>query len=204
MQSFVKTETMLTNIYNSISRRNTMVRHTFSLLLKTFVSGSLFLLAAPALAMPIGNGQYAFDRAPRVVRLTSNLSQTNQSGNTYRLVIAVPENAGAPLQAIRITQRNDQDAIVFRPDETRIFATNPATEIPQVSVGGTENANELLIVLHHPVQPGQTVTFHLKPEQNPFQDGVHLLGVMAYPSGENSPGLFLGYSRLTFHAPSGR
>lgn len=181
-----------------------MVRPTFSQLLKTVVSGSLFLLAVPAMATPIGNGQYAFDRAPRVVRLSSNLSQTYQSRDTYRLVIAVPEDAGAPLQAIRITQRNDQEAIAFQPQKTQIFVNNSATEIPQVNVGGTENPNELLIILHHPVQPGQTVTFHLKPEQNPAQDGVYLLGVTAYPSGENSPGLFLGYSRLTFHAPSGR
>ncbi|MBW4521029.1 MAG: DUF2808 domain-containing protein [Scytolyngbya sp. HA4215-MV1] len=162
------------------------------------------MLAVPAIATPIGNGQYAFDRAPRVVRLTSNIIQTNQPGDTYRLVITVPENAGAPLQAIRISQPNNQEAIVFKPNQTRIFANNPATEIPQVSVGGTENTNDLLIVLHHPVQPGQTVTFYLKPQQNPSQDGAYLLGITAYPSGENSPGLFLGYGRLTFHAPSGR
>ncbi|MDX2098245.1 MAG: DUF2808 domain-containing protein [Leptolyngbyaceae cyanobacterium bins.59] len=181
-----------------------MIRYTFSRLLNTLVSGSILLFAAPAIAGPIGDGQYAFDRAPRVIRLTSSLSQTHQPGDTYRLVITVPEDAGAPLQAIRITQRNDQEAIVFQSNETRIFADNSATEIPQMSIGGTENASELLVVLHHPVQPGQTVTFHLKPEQNPSQDGIYLLGVTAYPSGKNSPGLFLGYSRLTFHAPSGR
>ncbi|MDX2216508.1 MAG: DUF2808 domain-containing protein [Oculatellaceae cyanobacterium bins.114] len=108
------------------------------------------------------------------------------------------------LQAIRITQRNEQEAIVFRSDETRIFAGNPTTEIPQANIGGTENTNDLLVVLHHPVQPGQTVTLHLKPEQNPAQEGIYLLGVTVYPSGENSPGLFLGYSRLTFHTPSGQ
>lgn len=181
-----------------------MVHHTLSLLIKTVVSGSLFLLTVPAIATPIGNEQYVFDRAPRIVRLTSNFHQTNQSGDTYQLVISIPENAGAPLQAIRITQPDDQEAIVFQSDETRIFADNSATEIAQVSIGGTENANDLLIVLHHPVQPGQTVTFYLKPERNPSQAGVHLLGITAYPNGKNSPGLFLGYSRLTFHAPNGR
>ena len=177
-----------------------MIRHTFSRLINMLVSGSLLLSAIPAIATPIGNGQHAFDRVPRVVRLTSNLLQTNQSGDTYQLVITVPENAGAPLQAIRIAQPNNQEAIVFQPDKTRIFASNPATEIPQVNVGGTGNTHDLLIVLHHPVQPGQTVTLDLKPERNPSQGGVYLLGITAYPSGENSPGLFLGYSRLTFYA----
>jgi hypothetical protein len=181
-----------------------MIRHTVSQLLNTLVSSSLLLFAAPVIAIPIGDRQYAFDRAPRVVHLASSLSQTHQSGDTYRLVITVPEDAGAPLQAIRITQGNNQEAIVFQPNETRIFANNPASEIPSVSVGGTENTSELLIVLHHPVQPGQTVTLHLKPERNPSKDGIYLLGVTTYPSGDNSPGLFLGYSRLTFHAPSGR
>ncbi|MDX2213149.1 MAG: hypothetical protein SFY66_07655 [Oculatellaceae cyanobacterium bins.114] len=74
-----------------------MIRHPFSRLLNTLISGSLLLFAAPAIAIPIGEGQYAFDRAPRVVRLTSNLSQTHQSGDTYRLVLTVPEDAGAPL-----------------------------------------------------------------------------------------------------------
>ncbi|MDX2217060.1 MAG: DUF2808 domain-containing protein [Oculatellaceae cyanobacterium bins.114] len=175
------------------------------LLLKTLISGSFLLLSFPAIAAQLSNGQQVFDRAPRVVRVVSNSAQVNQSGDTYRLVISVPEDAGAPLQAIRITQRADQEAIAFQPNETRIFAMNPRTEISQMNLGGTEpEPGEVMVVLEQPVQPGQTVTLYLKPERNPSQDGIYSLGVTAYPVGEDSPGLFLGYSRLNFYAPNGR
>ena len=47
-----------------------------------------------------------------------------------------------------------------------------------------------------PIEPGNTVTIAIKPTQNPTQDGIYLFGLTAYPTGDNSQGMYLGSSRI--------
>ncbi len=171
---------------------------------KAIVPSSLVLLALPAIAAPLTNGRYSFDRAPQLVRVNSNAAQTNGRNHTYELVITVPQDAGAPLQAITISQPQTTTPVTFQPSATRVVAGNSGQEIPLVNVGGTPaNPGELTLVLHHAVQPGETVTIQLTGDRNPSSSGIYLLGVTAYPAGDNSPGLFLGYGRVTVYAPAG-
>ncbi len=171
---------------------------------KAILPSSLVVLAMPAIAAPLTNGRFSFDRAPQLVQVNSNAAQTNGRNHTYELVITVPQDAGAPLQAIRISQPQTATPVTFQPSATRVVAGNPGQDIPLVNVGGAQpNPGELTLVLHHAVQPGETVRIQLTGDRNPSSSGIYLLGVTAYPTGENSPGLFLGYGRVTVYAPTG-
>lgn len=174
-------------------------------LLTAGISTSLLFLTSPSLATPLGNGQYTFDRAPRFMEVNVSSPQADVPDTLYQLTITVPQDAGAPLQAIRITQPKNQNVVRFQPNTARVFAENPAAEIPLARIGGDQPENsELTVEFQYPVQPGQTITINFNPEHNPASGGVYLLGVTAYPIGDNSPGLFLGYRPITIQSPSGR
>ncbi len=171
---------------------------------KAILPSAVALFALPAIAAPLPQGQEYFERAPQLVQVTSHAAQTNGAGHRYELVITVPKDAGAPVQALTITQPANALAIPFQPNATRVWVGHPRTEIPLVNIGGEQAATgELTLALHHPIQPGETATVQLTATRNPSASGVYLLGVTAYPTGENSPGLFLGYGRVNLYGPSG-
>jgi hypothetical protein len=76
------------------------------------------------------------------------------------------------------------------------FAGGPAVSL--ASIGGEQpsDSNEVTLVFDPPISPGKTVTVALKAARNPLPGGIYLFGVTAFPPGENSSGLFLGYGRL--------
>jgi hypothetical protein len=170
-------------------------------------------ISASAQIVPLNQEPAVFELAPRLVKLSTNLSQTRASGAKHRFTIAVPQNAGASLKAITITQPESGDRIDYEANQSKAFAgeSNPQgtssriaqkTEIPLASIGGPQLPDgEVTVVFNRPVLPGQAVTVELSPRTNPSRDGVYLFGITAYPEGQNGPGLFLGHSRLTFYGP---
>ncbi|WP_448573607.1 DUF2808 domain-containing protein [Trichothermofontia sp.] len=171
-------------------------------LASTLLSGSLVLLTLPVLASPVALRR--FDRAPQLVRFQSTSTQTSIGMSTYQLVITVPADAGAPLQAIKISQPQNLEVVAFQPQQTRVFVGDAQTEIPLVSQGGPQpETGDFTLELHHPVQPGETVTITLTPKRNPTIAGIYLFGVTAYAAGDDGTGLFLGYGQLDFYAPNG-
>ncbi|MBE9166222.1 DUF2808 domain-containing protein [Pleurocapsales cyanobacterium LEGE 06147] len=160
------------------------------------------LLALSAAAFPLGNGRTTFERAPRLIRAATNSRQTGMPRATYHFTISVPENAGEPMQAVTISQRQGIDAIAFKTDKSRAFEGDSfagGPEIPLASIGGSQPTDgDTTVVFDPPVPPGKTVTVALQAKRNPNLAGIYLFGVTAYPVGEGSPGLYLGSRRFTF------
>jgi hypothetical protein len=160
------------------------------------------LLALPAMAFPLGNGRTTFERAPRLIRAATSSRQARTSRATYHFTISVPENAGQPLQAVTISQRQGFDEIAFKTDKSSAFEGDSfagGPELPLASIGGPQPADgDTTVVFDPPVPPGKTVTVALQAKRNPNFPGIYLFGVTAYPVGEGSPGLYLGSRRFTF------
>ncbi|MGA7935050.1 MAG: DUF2808 domain-containing protein [Kovacikia sp.] len=162
------------------------------------------LVAFPAIASQLSDGRSFFDNAPRLVRSATSF-QAAYTPSTYQFTIKVPENAGANLEAVRIVQdEKNLGTVQFNVSQSsaflgETFAGGPAVSLE--SIGGSQptNSNEVTVAFNPPIAPGQTVTVSLQADRNPWQGGVYLFGVTAFPSGTNNPGLFLGYGRINIY-----
>jgi Protein of unknown function (DUF2808) len=159
-------------------------------------------LGAPARADgETGARHSVFVHSPHLIRsAVSNAAVYTPA--SYEFTVQVPENAGAPLQALRIIQEPNSETIGFDLTQNRAFEGDSFAGGPSVSlaaIGGAmppSQANEVTVVFDPPVVPGKTVTVTLESPRNPSLSNVYLFGVTAYPAGDNSPGLFLGYGRI--------
>ena len=157
-------------------------------------------LAVPARTTQLTDGRTAFDHAPRLVRTASSFHEAD-APSTYQFTLMVPANAGASLQAVRIVQDPNPTLVNFDMGRTHAFRGNSFAGGPAVSlanVGGEKptDSNEVMVVFDPPIAPGETVTVSLETDRNPRAAGAYHFGVTAFPTGENSPGLFLGYGRV--------
>lgn len=183
--------------HSFLSLRSSRLAHAIAL-----TAGFVSLSASLAFAGQRPDGKYFFDHAPRLVGAeTSAIATTNGGGTTYEFTIEVPKDAGAPLQAITITQAANPGTVGFNPNQNRAIAAN-GTTIPLTSIGGTQG-NETTIAFNQPIQPGEAVTVSLKADRNPNSGGIYLFGVTAYPVGDQSNGLFLGHGRVRVYSQGG-
>lgn len=162
-----------------------------------------FSLALPANAEQLNQGSTFFNRAPRLVR-TAASSLATLTPATYQFTLEVPANAGAPLQAVKIIPEQNFRTAALDNAQVTAFLGNSFSggpQLPLASIGGEtpSDANEVTVVFNPPIAPGQTVTVSVPAERNPDDAGVYLFGVTAYPEGNNSPGLFLGYGRVDIY-----
>jgi hypothetical protein len=144
-----------------------------------------------------------FSKSPRLLKVTSTYSEVGIWAAKYYITIDLPDNAGQPLGKVTVHQREGLERIVFRPQDTFAFLgtrqeRGAALTISQVDYE-PENKNTISIVFDPPVPPRNTLTLGLKPEQNPNYEGIYLLGITAYPVGEQARGLYLGVGRLQFY-----
>ncbi|MCY6488917.1 MULTISPECIES: DUF2808 domain-containing protein [Leptolyngbya] len=159
----------------------------------------LSILPLTARAGQIGGRSY-FERAPHLVR-TAASNVLAHTPSAYEFTIQVPSDAGAALQTVRIAQEENLDRVSFDPSQSRAFLGDHMARGQSVSlaaIGGERpnNKSETTVTFNPPIQPGQTVTVVLDATANPWQGGVYLFGVTAYPEGDQASGLFLGYGRI--------
>ncbi|AOX04075.1 hypothetical protein BJP34_01760 [Moorena producens PAL-8-15-08-1] len=179
---------------------NTRFFTTGVLILSTLVPTSF--LALPTTAVELTNGETAFESSPRLLRATTTFNERRVESAKYYFTIEVPEDAGKPLKAVKIEQRNNVGTIEFKVNESRAALRESfrgGQELSLVLIGGVSKPGEVTVVFERPVEPGNTVTIALKPKRNPFQGGVYLFGVTVFPEGEDSSGLYLGSGRLHFY-----
>lgn len=193
---------MLEKISNlKLSLVNTCLLSASTLTLGVLLPSSLLTL--PAVAVKLSNGQVAFNHPPSLIRVATSSSSPNTSA-TYYFTLSVPKDAGELLEAVKIVQRQNVDTVAFDMNQSRAYKGNSVAGGPALSlasIGGEAPANpgEAVVVFDPPVSPGSKVTVALKAKHNPWQGGVYLFGVTAYPAGENGIGQFLGYGRIHFH-----
>ena len=146
-------------------------------------------------------GQNFFNKSPRLIDSKVTHEIANSPFSTYYFTIEVPSDAHAPLKAIKIEPReNWSEKVSFKQNETIASIGDSYSEnraLSLMAIGGkADNISSVIVSFDKPIQPGQTVTIGIKPERNPDRGGVYLLGVTAYPEGENSQGLYLGVGRF--------
>ena len=164
----------------------------------TIVVGVNVSSVIPTEAVELADGKRAFVRGPRLISSTATFRSKNNPAATYKFTIEVPEGAGEALKAVRITQKENVDTVAFKHNKSRAFeGKNMAgVSIPLAAIGGKSEPGETTVVFDTPIEPGNTVTIAVKPRRNPSIGGIYLFGITAYPTGENSPGLYLGSGRI--------
>ncbi len=161
----------------------------------------LSLSPSTAKAGQLGEQSY-FDHSPHLIRsATSNDAAHNPA--TYEFTIALPADAGAPLQTVKIVQEQNLDHVHFDVARSSAFLGDSfagGQSVPLAAIGGEmpKNDSEATVTFNPPIQPGQTVTVALDATANPWQGGVYLFGVTAYPEGNQASGTFLGFGRIHF------
>ena len=168
------------------------------LALATVVVGVNALTIQPSEAVERFNGQRAFEGSPRLIRTATRFSNRNSAAATYQFTIEVPDNAGEALKAVRISQIDGLETVMFNNQKNRASeGKNMAgASLPLASVGGQSQDGEITVVFATPIEPGNTVTIAVKPKLNPSSDGIYLFGLTAYPTGDNSQGMYLGSARI--------
>jgi len=153
-------------------------------------------------AFPTSDGTVWFAKPPRLVSASTTFNTANAWGATYYFTISLPENAGEPLQRVTITQREGLDDIRFNLKRTYAFEGTGWREGKKLTlkeVSRDPDAGTVSVIFDPPVAPGKTVTVALNPVRNPFDPGVYLFGVRAFPAGEKAADLYLGVGRLHFY-----
>ena len=108
-----------------------------------------------------------------------------------RLTIDIPE-----YNAFGIELPEPNDILVFNP-------TDPESLLPQYSARNiptriTLQKRTIVFDFEPPLSPDQTITIEFTKMRNPEQGGTYLLGVNAFPAGEDVVKQFVGYGRLVF------
>ena len=164
---------------------------------------SLLAIATPAtLAIQSPSGRVFFEKSPRLTRVFSTFDSVRVWHSTYYFTIELPENAGEPLETVTIQQREGQEQIRFRLEDTVAFLSNNNHKGEKLAISSiiqNEETKAISVILDSPVSPGQQVTIGLKPRRNPSYSGVYLFGVTVFPVGETMEGLYLGVGRLHFY-----
>ena len=153
-------------------------------------------------AIQLADGTVYFAQPPRLVEATTTFKGVNMWGATYYFTLSVPENAGEPLQSVKINQKEGGYDIRFDLEDSRAFVGTRWDKGSKLTLGEvTKNreAQTVSVTFAPPVPPGKTVTIGLRPVRNPMFSGIYLFGVTAFPVGKKSHGQFLGFGRLHFY-----
>jgi hypothetical protein len=196
--------------FNRVNQSSSKLSKLFcqGIAISTFATGAFVVGMAvvnsfnsSAGAYELSNGQTLFTHSPRLIRSAASVTASDAS-STYQFTIKVPSNAGEPLKAVMITQEDNSEQIKFDVSNSEAFMGEnvEGTPVALASTEGSESSKDdsVMVVFDRPVAPGSTVTVALKAIQNPQDGGTYQFGVMAFPDGENSPGLELGTARLQF------
>jgi hypothetical protein len=189
------------DVYSQFIRRKRVSNKLFIstiLAILTLVVGVDFLVIKPVTAVELTGGQKAFESSLHLIRTTTNFREHHISATRYKFTIEVPQDAGEALKSVKITQKKSFDTVMFNADKTEVSLGSKIVndKISLAAMTGESQPGETIIVFDTPIEPGNTVTISVKPKQNPSKGGVYLFGVTAYPTGENSPGLYLGSGRI--------
>ncbi|UFP96296.1 DUF2808 domain-containing protein [Gloeobacter morelensis] len=158
----------------------------------------LFLAAQPGQAVKVGDGTVYFTSVPRLVNTTAYNRMINFRSNLY-FTIAVPANAGEPLQRVDVDLGDLGPE--YYPDLGRTEVVNAEGSerryaLDKVVITGDRFQPSVSVRLAEPVEPGNTVVVGLPIYLASRIGGTQLFGITAFPPGEKAHGQFLGYGHI--------
>ena len=143
-----------------------------------------------------------FTQPPILVNVTATEINVWSLGSKYYFTIAIPENAGASLEKVVITQRRGVEDIRYKLNETFAFIGTPNNKGERLNVEATSEDNNIApitINFTNPIPPGKTFTIGLVPKINPGFGDTYLFGITVFPMGKNSQEMYLGVGRINFN-----
>lgn len=167
-----------------------------------FAGGLVCLTATAASAVELADGKTYFTSPPRLEGASATQNTAYFWGSTYYFTLILPDNAGEPLQSVRIRQEASPDYPRFDLRDTRAYEgprNRLGAELPLKNVTFDPQTRDITITFDQPVAPGRTVTIGLYATRNPDVGGVYLYGVTAFPAGAQPYGQFLGYGRIQIY-----
>ncbi|MCC5638319.1 DUF2808 domain-containing protein [Nostoc sp. CHAB 5844] len=178
------------------------MKYASSFLSTLFIGVSICSLPQLAAnAVTLSNGAIAFAQPPRLVSASTPYNDTSVPDTTYYFTLKVPAAAGESLQQVTFTQVLGNEEIEFNLNNTLAFVGTRDRRGEKLAVKSvvSNDKQNFTVTFANPVPPEQTVTIGLRTYRNPFNDGVYLFGVKAFPSGQQTVGQFLGVGRLQFY-----
>lgn len=125
-------------------------------------------------------------------------SQDVDASSTYFFTLKNPRQAAA-IKAVSIVQTENIETVQFQSASLQVYAglkpkkNNVRALTP---MGGPSKAGSVTVTFAQPVQPGETVTIMVKPQQNPSIGGTYRFGVIAFAKPSDVTGRFLGFGQL--------
>ncbi|NBD15045.1 MAG: DUF2808 domain-containing protein [Cyanobacteria bacterium] len=147
------------------------------------------------------NRSASFAESPRLLSARPTRNTVEARGVKHYFTLALPDNAGEPLQAVQIKQQQSTENIEYELEETIAFTgekRSSGTTIAIQDVSLDEATQTITISFTEPIAPGTTFTVGLFPTRNPRSSGVYLFNVTAVPGGKKPLALNLGVARFHF------
>lgn len=167
-----------------------------------FCLGSPFAATPPpAIAVELIDGRVAFVKSPRLLDARATFNAVSIRHVEYYFTVALPADAGEPLQTLTLEQKPNLETIEFHLDETVAYIGPSARRGEPVAIATATQAGEggeIAVTLARPLEPGTTLTVGLVARRNPRFSGIYLFRVGALPRGEKPIALSLGVGRLSF------
>ncbi|MBE7380432.1 MAG: DUF2808 domain-containing protein [Leptolyngbya sp. SIO1E4] len=175
--------------------------------------GALMLAAiapfsSPLNAVQLSDGTTVFESPPRLVSFVTTRNRTYDRRATYYVTIDLLPEAGEPLKTLQVSLSQGRfTQLDYRLDDIEVFQgdrNQRGAAFPISSAEYDDDTQTLTIHLATAAEPGQTLTFALRPVRNPTREGVYLFNVMAAPEGDLPVFQRVGTGRLHIFRPDGR
>lgn len=177
------------------------------------LAGALILSAiapqnAQLIAVQLSDGTTVFDSPPRLVEFTSLRRDANDRRAIYYVTVDLPPDSGESLKTLQVIQTQGRffPRLQYRLDEIEVFRgdrQNRGETLPVESAEYDEDTETLTLHLAEAAEPGQIITFALKPVRNPSDGGVYLFEVIALPEGDRPVAQRVGTGRLNIFRSDG-
>ena len=141
----------------------------------------------PVGAVELSDGSTMFTSPPRLVSFVTTENVTNRKNATYYVTVNLLPEAGEALKTLKVSLIEGRfTRLDYRTDDIEVFAGDRGDRQRDYAVDFAEYAEDsqtLTVQLATAADPGQHLTFALKPVRNPTRAGVYLFEVTAAPAG---------------------
>ena len=154
----------------------------------------------PVGAVELSDGSTMFTSPPRLVSFVTTENVTHRKNATYYVTVNLLPEAGEALKTLKVSLIEGRfTRLDYHTDDIEVFAGEQGDRQRDYAVDFAEydeDSQTLTVQLATPADPGQYLTFALKPVRNPTRSGVYLFEVTAAPAGDNPVFQRAGTGRL--------